>query len=101
MADTARVWNVVTGGQFVALENGSPIFSASFSLDGNRIVTASLDRTARVWDAATGRDIAVLKGHELALVSAAFSPDGTRVVTASYDKTARIWDAATGAKSPR
>ena len=61
------------------------------------MVTASYDRTARVWDAATGAEIAVLKGHEDGVNSAAFSPDGTRVVTASNDKTARLWDAATGA----
>ena len=38
--------------------------SAAFSPDGARIVTASDDRTARVWDAATGQEIAALRGHE-------------------------------------
>ena len=70
--------------------------SAAFSPDGARIVTASDDKTARVWDAATGKAIAVLSGHDGAVLSAAFSPDGARVVTASDDKTARVWDAATG-----
>ena len=50
-----------------------------------------------MWDAATGAEVAVLKGHENWVSSAAFSPDGTRVVTASRDKTARVWDSATGA----
>ena len=54
------------------------------------------DKTARIWDAATGKEIAVLRGHDGSCTSAAFSPDGTRIVTASADKTARIWDAATG-----
>ena len=70
--------------------------SAAFSPDGSRIVTASEDNTARIWDAATGKEITVLRGHEDAVSSAAFSPDGSRIVTASWDKTARIWDAATG-----
>ena len=70
--------------------------SAAFSPDGTRIVTASGDKTARIWDAATGKEITVLRGHENEVTSAAFSPDGTRIVTASEDKTARIWDAATG-----
>jgi WD40 repeat protein len=61
-----------------------------------RIVTASLDNTARIWDVATTKEIAVLRGHESSVNSAAFSPDGLRIVTASEDKTARIWDAATG-----
>ena len=60
------------------------------------IVTASFDKTARIWDAATGRQLLVLSGHTNLLDSAAFSPDGQRIVTASLDKTARIWDAATG-----
>ena len=70
--------------------------SVAFSPDGRRILTASSDRTARIWDAATGREILRLSGHTGDLTSAAFSPDGRRVVTASFDKTARIWDAATG-----
>jgi WD40 repeat protein len=65
---------------------------AAFSPDGSRIVTASHDKTARIWDAAIAKEIKVLLGHEDVLASAAFSPDGARIVTASYDKTARIWN---------
>ena len=66
--------------------------SAAFSPDGARIVTASYDKTARTWDAATAKEIAVLRGHVNSVTSAVFSPDGARVVTASQDGTARIWD---------
>ena len=88
-------------------------------LTGFRIVTASYERTARIWDATTGTEIAalvtvsgdntagignaaraketaVLRGHEGSVFSAAFSPDGSRTVTMSNDDTARIWDATTG-----
>ena len=69
--------------------------SASFSPDGARIVTASYDGTARVWDAATGKEVAVLR-HGDWVGSASFSPDGAVIVTASKDRTARLWEAAAG-----
>ena len=69
---------------------------AAFSPDGTRIVTASEDNTARIWDAITGQAIETLTGHTGLVRHAAFSPDGTRIVTASSDNTARIWDATTG-----
>jgi hypothetical protein len=70
------------------------VTSAAFSPDGKRIVTASWDRTARLWDAETGKSIGEpLTGHAERVWSAGFSPDGKRIVTASWDKTARLWDA--------
>jgi WD40 repeat protein/serine/threonine protein kinase len=74
------------------------VYAAAFSPDGTRIVTASEDRTARIWDAHTGAQIAVLSGHGDTVDSAAYSPEGTRIITASFDRTARIWDARTGAQ---
>jgi WD40 repeat protein len=77
--------------------HGDAVVTAAYSPDGARIVTASLDHTARVWDARTGTQLAVLTGHGDRVGCAAYSPDGARIVTASNDKTARIWDARTGA----
>ncbi len=76
--------------------HGDWVRHATYSQDGARIVTASEDATARVWDARTGTSLIVLRGHQGKLYSAAFSPDGSHIVTASGDKTARIWDARTG-----
>jgi len=70
------------------------LWSAAFSpKDGTRIVTASQDKTDRVWDAATGEVIKIFQGHASELYSAEFSPDETRIVTASGDSTVRVWDA--------
>ncbi|HEX8112905.1 MAG TPA: tetratricopeptide repeat protein [Kofleriaceae bacterium] len=77
-----------------SLPYGGRVHSATFSPDGTRVVTASLDGTARVWDATTGNPLGVSLKHEEAVRSAAFSLDGTRVVTASSDGTARIWQIA-------
>jgi flagellar basal body-associated protein FliL len=68
-----------------------PIYSAVFSPDGNRILTASADKTARLWDR-DGKPLATLGGHTGELYSAVFSPDGGRILTVSEDRTARLWD---------
>jgi WD40 repeat protein len=72
------------------------VMSASFSPDGTRIVTASKDHTARIWDAQSGEPIGKPLQHDDWVMSGSFSPDGTRIVTASEDSTARIWDARSG-----
>ncbi len=75
--------------------------SFAFSPDGARIVTASRDKTARLWNAGSGVELRRLAGHEAPVVSVAFSPDGKRIVTASVDKTARLWDASSGVELRR
>ena len=64
----------------------------AFSPDGTQVVTDSDDRTARIWDLATGTNFTTLRGHTGYVLGVAFSPDGTQVVTVSADRTARIWD---------
>jgi len=75
---------------------GSAIRRSSFSPDGTKIVTASDDNTARIWDAKSGATIAVLEGHTWRVFDAVFSRDGRRILTASGDNTARLWDSDSG-----
>jgi WD40 repeat protein/serine/threonine protein kinase len=88
----------VASDQDTATGHSATITNAAYSPDGRHIVTTSADKTARIWDAVTGKQLRVLRGHILGLQHAAFSSDGKRVVTASEDETARVWDAETGAE---
>ena len=90
---TRLTWNVPLAG---SMKHEDEVLSAQFSPDGQRVVTASMDNTARVWDATSGKPLGEPMKHENPVYSAQFSPDGQRVVTASWDKTARVWDAASG-----
>jgi TIR domain/WD domain, G-beta repeat len=70
-----------------------PVWSAAFSADGTHVVTASGDKTARVWDLRGERPrFVVLEGNQGPVNSASFSSDGTHVVTASEDGAVRVWD---------
>jgi WD40 repeat protein len=70
--------------------------SALFSPDGKYIVTSSNDKTAKVWETATGKLLNTFSGHKGLIRYASFSPDGNYVVTASEDRTAMIWKVSTG-----
>ncbi|MEH2301330.1 MAG: hypothetical protein V7K88_20625, partial [Nostoc sp.] len=62
---------------------------ASFSPDGQRILTASEDNTARLWDL-QGKEIAKFQGRDGGVISASFSRDGQHILSASLDKTQRV-----------
>jgi WD40 repeat protein/transcriptional regulator with XRE-family HTH domain len=85
------------------------LWSAVYSQDGTKIVTASSDGTVKVWDAVTGKELlsvkSVTKGVNPAPEAfdgwgwfwyATFSPDGKYLATADGDGIARVWDAVTG-----
>ena len=74
--------------------------AVAYSPDGRRIVSASHEGDARVWELSSGRELreARFLGHEDAVRCAAFSPDGTCIASGSYDGTARVWDSSTGAE---
>jgi WD40 repeat protein len=87
-----NIWDAESGAKLGMLEGHSSwITDFDFSPDGNWIVTASADGTARLWDARTAGSVAVFKGHDSAVESADFSPDGRTMMTTSSDGTAQLW----------
>ena len=69
--------------------------AVAFSPDGRRIVTGSMDMTAKVWDAATGTKLFTFSRLYWGVASVAFSPDGQRILTGD-DFHAKLWDVSTG-----
>ncbi|HTJ47601.1 MAG TPA: protein kinase [Kofleriaceae bacterium] len=84
-------------GERVELAHDGPVRSPRFSHDGRRLVTASYDHRARIWDAQSGALVHAL-AHQDVVLDASFAPDDASVVTASADGTAAIWDTSTGAQ---
>jgi WD40 repeat protein/serine/threonine protein kinase len=97
----ARLLDIATGNVEKTFSPLGIVASANFSTDGKWLVTASWDRTARIWDAETGTDIRKLSGpdgHQGDVRSAVFSPDaGSRyVLTAGEDGRVIVWERETG-----
>ncbi len=78
------------------LKHEEEINLALWSPDGEHILTASDDDTARIWDALSGEALFTLSGHSDDVLLAGWSPNGGLVVTAGPDGSARLWDSATG-----
>jgi WD40 repeat protein len=64
--------------------------------DGRRAVSASDDRTLKVWELETGRELHTLEGHAFPVKAVAVAPDGRRAVSASVDRTLKVWELETG-----
>ena len=79
-----------------SLGHPQAIYCCVFSPDGRRIISASADKTLKIWDVETGLEMLVLNGHTDTVHGCAISPNGDFIVSASYDKTLKVWDAQTG-----
>lgn len=69
----------------------SSVTAVVFSPDGKTVLTGSSDKTARLWDTASGQALHTLQGHTREVSAVAFSPDDKTVLTGSGDTTVRVW----------
>jgi WD40 repeat protein/tetratricopeptide (TPR) repeat protein len=95
----ATIWELDAAGAIPSrreLTHGDDVLQAAFHPGGQQILTASYDRTSRLWDAASGQPLEGPRSHPLYVVQCAFSPDGRRSLTVNGNET-RVRDEATGA----
>ena len=74
------------------LETTDSAFAVAFSPDGKKLAAAGADRAVRIWEVATGKELAVIEDHADWIFDLAWSPDGKRLATASRDKTSKVFD---------
>lgn len=72
------------------------VLSIQPSPDSNLVMTGSRDKSAKLWELSTGREIRSFLGHEGSVNCIAFSSDGKHVLTSSGDMTAKLWEVVTG-----
>ncbi len=86
-----RVWIDATKDPKQARSHDDWVNDANASADGELLVTASDDGTARIWSTRVGAPLVVLRGHRDSVLRAVISPDGNQVATSSSDRTVRLW----------
>jgi serine/threonine protein kinase len=82
--------------RYICSGHTSRVTAVAWSPGGTYIVTASFDKTVRIWDTAQGFSTITYCGHWDRVQAVAWSPDGKRVASASDDGTVQVWDATTG-----
>jgi WD40 repeat protein len=92
---TARVWDAERGTEVHVLSGHTDyVNAAAFSPDNTKLITASNDKTVRIWDVISGEQTAIAQ-HDSAVSFVEYSPNGSQIISTSEDNTARVWDAAT------
>jgi WD40 repeat protein len=90
LVETER-WTVV----YTLEGHADTVTAVTFSPDGLRLGSGALDKTVRVWDVSTGREVRRLQGHKPPVRCVAFSSNGEVLASGAEDSTIKLWDVST------
>ncbi|CAG5116079.1 unnamed protein product [Candidula unifasciata] len=76
--------------------HGGTLTSAIFASTDDKVITTSMDKTAKVFDLITANTTIKLEGHSNVVSDCSITENGQKFATASWDKTVQLWDVATG-----
>ena len=95
LAQSSKPGTVFTG-------HTEPVYAVAISPDGKLVATGSFDKSVKLWDPATGKELKALAkdGHTSQVLAVAFSPDGTLIASGGSDNQAKLWKHAT-AEAPK
>ncbi|MEP7272150.1 MAG: AAA-like domain-containing protein, partial [Acidobacteriota bacterium] len=97
---TATLWEVATGDEIARLHMPGALGKViAFTRDSRKFASAAAgqnsDHTIRLWDARTGKELGVFKGHAGPVISLSFSSDGAKLASSGLDSAVKLWNVAT------
>ncbi|MFN6437814.1 MAG: WD40 repeat domain-containing protein [Nostoc sp. DedSLP01] len=89
--------NLITGRQILTLRgHTNSVNAVAVTPNGQQLISASRDKTLKVWNLADGKELLTLNGHTSWVNAVTVSPNGQQVISASWDNTLKVWNLATG-----
>ncbi len=92
-----EMWDLERGAQLLILSGHTiAINVVAITPNGQQVVSAGEDRSAKVWDLESGVELHTLRGHNGLVKAAVVTPDGRQAIFASKDETLKVWDLESG-----
>jgi WD40 repeat protein len=89
---TVRLWDLDKGTELFKMNHPGGVHHVAVSPDGRRALSAGYgDRTVRLWDLRTGKNVRAFEGHSARVLGVAFSPDGRQALSSDANACVRLW----------